>query len=202
MKRTLTDVNLQLLGYLGHCLEVGSVEVVLSSWLGGDLLQLILYCVAHSNSIHLEPCGISRQTDKKVSLSSTTPSIAICLPLTHLLGLLGSISNVVLAASICENDANLSDARPGARTNTEALVCQIAEGLAGHGSPLHVGHFLHSILQVLLVVVAAQGELLQSEDGNITFISEGRKDVYVGVTTKIKHSDTCLTALEYCTSPT
>lgn len=78
-----------------------------------------------------------------------------------LLGLLGSISDVVLTASISEDNAHLGDSRPGTLTGAEAVVYQMAESLACHGSPLHVGHLLHSVLQVFLVVVAAQGELLQ-----------------------------------------
>lgn len=58
---TLANVNLQLLGNLGHSLEVSGVEVMLSRWLGCDLFQLILHGVAHSHSIHLEACGIRTQ---------------------------------------------------------------------------------------------------------------------------------------------
>lgn len=87
-----------------------------------------------------------------------------------LLGLLRGISDVVLAASVGENDAHLGDSRPGALTGAEAVVCQIAESLACHGSPLHVGHLLHCVLQVFLVVEASQGELLQEGDGNMMFI--------------------------------
>lgn len=83
------------------------------------------------------------------------------LPPTLVLGLLGSISDVVLAASVSEHDAHLGDPGPGAVPRAEAVVCQIAESLTCHGPPLHVGHLLHSILQVLLVVVTAQRELLQ-----------------------------------------
>lgn len=92
-----------------------------------------------------------------------------------LLGLLGSISNVVLAASVGEDNAHLSDTGPGALTRTEAVVCQIAESLTCHGPPLHVGHPLHSVLQVFLVVKTAKGELLQKGDGNMSLIRKKTK---------------------------
>lgn len=121
-------------------------------------------------------------------------------PLTVLLGLLGGVSNVVLAASVCKDDAHLGDSGPGTLTRAEAVVCQIAESLTCHGSPLHVGHLLHSILQVFLVVVAAQGELLQDGDGNM-LINKRRKEV-LSDPECLMLTRTCLTELEYCTSPT
>jgi len=114
-----------------------------------------------------------------------------------LLGLLGGLSNVVLAASVSEDDAHLGDSRPGALTGAEAVVCQIAEGLACHGSPLHVGHLLHSLLQVLLVVVAAQGELLQEGEGNMTLMrTGGRLDIRWMLKGQTQ-TRACLTELEY-----
>lgn len=58
---TLANVNLQLLGDLGHSLEVSRVEVMLRGRLRGDLFQLILHGVAHSHSVHLEACSIKTQ---------------------------------------------------------------------------------------------------------------------------------------------
>lgn len=121
------------------------------------------------------------------------------LPRTVLLSLLGSISNVVLAASVGEDNAHLGDPGPGALGLTEAIIYQIAESLTCHGPPLHVGHLLHSILQVFLVVVTAQGELLQRRGGN-TLIRDRTK-----LTIRWAHQTqtrTCLTELEYWTSPT
>lgn len=128
------------------------------------------------------------------------------LPLTMLLGLLGSISDVVLAASVSEDDAHLCDSRPGALTRTKAVVCQVAESLACHCPPLHVGHLLHRVLQIFLVVVTAQGELLQGgremeiHPWNI-FLKLKKTKVIIRWQCQTQ-SCTCLTELEYWTRPT
>lgn len=93
-------------------------------------------------------------------------------PPTLILGLLGGISDVVLAASVGEHDAHLGDPGPGALAGPKTVVRQIAEGLTRHGPPLHVGHLLHSVLQVLLVVVATQRELLPKKKKKKTRICE------------------------------
>lgn len=92
---------------------------------------------------------------------------------TLVLGLFGSISNVVLAASICEHDAHLGDPRPGTMARAKAVVCQVAESLACHGPPLHVGHLLYGFLQVFLVVVTAQRELLQQKKPQNKSVTHG-----------------------------
>lgn len=95
-----------------------------------------------------------------------SPLIPSPLP-TLILGLFGSISNVVLAASICEHDAHLGDPGAGTLARAKAVVCQVAESLACHGPPLHVGHLLYGFLKVFLVIVTAQRELLQHKHKQI-----------------------------------
>lgn len=104
---------------------------------------------------------------KKASFYQSIHTVLLCL--------LGSISNVVLAASISEDDANLGD--PGSCTlaRAEAVVCQVAESLTSHGSSLHVGHLLHSILQVFLVVKAAQRKLLQDREERFCLLWKGKE---------------------------
>lgn len=85
---------------------------------------------------------------------------------TLILGLFGSVSDVVLTASIGEHDAHLGDPRPGTLARAKAVVCEIAESMTCHGPPLHVGHLLYCVLQIFFVVVTAQRELLRQKRTN------------------------------------
>lgn len=83
-----------------------------------------------------------------------------------ILGLFGSVADVVLAASISEHDAHLGDPGPGTLARAKAVVYQMAEGQTCHGPPFHVGHLLYGVLQIFLVVVTAQRELLRQKRTN------------------------------------